>query len=406
VTQLSTRCCIAGGGPAGMMLGYLLARAGVDVTVLEKHGDFLRDFRGDTVHPSTLNVMDELGLLDEFLELPHQKLDRIFAMVGDEIVHVGDFRHLPGRAKFLVIMPQWDFLSFLAGKASAFAEFRLMMRAEATDLVREDGRVVGVTAKTPEAEVDVRADLVVACDGRRSTLRRCAGLAVQDLGAPMDVLWFRLPRRPDDETAPLGRLVAGGMMVMIPRGDYFQCGFVVKKGAAQGLIASRIEAFRREIEAIAPIFQGRTDGLTSWADVSLLTVTVDRLKKWATPGFLCIGDAAHAMSPVGGVGINLAIQDAVATAALLWRPLAAGRVGLVHLEQVQRRREWPTRATQGVQVFIHDHVVAPTLAGRPPRAGWPARLLDHAELLQRLPAQAIGLGVRPEHVRSPDRHAA
>jgi 2-polyprenyl-6-methoxyphenol hydroxylase-like FAD-dependent oxidoreductase len=406
MTLLATGCCIAGGGPAGLMLGYLLARAGVAVTVLEKHADFLRDFRGDTVHPSTLNVMDELGLLDELLELPHQKLDRIFAMVGDEIVHVADFRHLPGRAKFLVIMPQWDFLNFLAEKAGAYPQFRLMMRAEATDLVRADGRVVGVSARTPEGEVEVRADLVVACDGRRSTLRTSAGLVVDDLGAPMDVLWFRLPRAPSDEPAPLGRLVAGRMIVMIPRGDYFQCGYLVKKGAAQGLIASRIEAFRRDIETIAPMFRGRTGGLESWTDVSLLTVTVDRLRQWALPGLLCIGDAAHAMSPVGGVGINLAIQDAVASAALLWGPLSKGEVGTQDLERVQRRREWPTKVTQGVQVFVHEHVIAPTLAGAPPRTGWPVRLLDRAELLQRLPARAIGLGVRPEHVRSPDLHAA
>ena len=406
MTEVKAACCIVGGGPAGMMLGFLLARAGVDVAVLEKHGDFLRDFRGDTVHPSTLQVMDELGLFDEFLARPHYKIERISGQVGDETIHIGDFRHLPGRAKFLVVMPQWDFLDFLAEKARAFAHFRLMMRAEATDLVREGEQILGVVARTPEGETIVGADLVVGADGRHSTIRRCAGLEVEDIGAPMDVLWLRLPREPGDEVAPLGRLVAGRMMVMIPRGDYFQCGYIVKKAGAEAVRAEGLDALKRDIETIAPIFRGRTEGLTSWDDVKLLTVAVDRLKRWSAPALLCIGDAAHAMSPVGGVGINLAIQDAVAAAAILWAPLRRGRVELSDLEKVQRRREWPAKVTQAVQVFAHENVIEPILAGRAPKIAWPVRLLDRAEILQRLPARAVGLGVRPEHVRSPDRHAA
>jgi len=403
VSQLSTGCCIAGGGPAGMVLGYLLARAGVDVVVLEKHGDFLRDFRGDTVHPSTLQVMSELGLLDEFLERPHDEIGRLFGQIGDASVNIADFRHLPGKARFLVIMPQWDLLNFIAEKAKAFGRFHLEMRAEATHLIREDGRVVGVVASTPAGEIEVRASLVVGADGRHSTLRRCAGFEVQDLGAPMDVLWLRLPRRAGDEAAPLGRLVAGRMIVMIPRGDYFQCGYLVKKGGAEAIERGGLDAFRHDIETIAPIFRGRTGALESWDDVKLLSVAVDRLRTWFAPGLLCIGDAAHAMSPVGGVGINLAIQDAVATAALLWAPLSRGRVELADLQKVQWRREWPARVTQRLQVFVHDHVIAPTLAGAEPKLSWPVRLLDRSELLQRLPARALGFGVRPEHVGSPER---
>jgi len=389
-----------------MMLGYLLARAGLDVAVLEKHPDFLRDFRGDTVHPSTLNVMDELGLYDEFLQRPHYALDRIFGVVGDEPIHIGDFRHLPGRAKCLVIMPQWDFLDFLADKARAFGGFDLRMRTEALDVIRDGGRVVGVKARGPDGELEIRAPLVVGADGRHSILREKAGFVPEDLGAPMDVMWLRLPRNPEDEAAPLGRLVAGKMLVMIPRGDYFQCGYIVRKGGAQAVEAAGLEAFKRSIEEIAPLFRGRTDAVRSWDDVKLLTVAVDRLKTWFEPGLLFIGDAAHAMSPVGGVGINLAIQDAVATANLLAAPLRSGRLDAADLARVQRRREWPAKVTQAVQVFVHEHVIAPVLAGEPPRPGWPVRLLDRVELLQRLPARAVGLGVRPEHVHLPLARAA
>jgi 2-polyprenyl-6-methoxyphenol hydroxylase-like FAD-dependent oxidoreductase len=402
MTELTTTCCIAGGGPAGMMLGYLLARAGVDVVVLEKHADFLRDFRGDTVHPSTLEVMHELGLLDDFLKRPHQELQRLAAQVGDDMIHAADFSRLPLVAKFVVLMPQWDFLNFLADKAKAFPSFRLMMCAEAVELIRDGDRVSGVVAKTPDGEVRIAAALVVGADGRHSTIRERAGFDVEDIGAPMDVLWLRLPRLPTDEDiVPLGHAVAGGILVLIPRGDYFQCGFVVPKGGAEQLQAKGLDAFKRAIEEMAPAMAGRTSGLTSWDDVKLLTVSVDRLKTWCAPGVLCIGDAAHAMSPVGGVGINLAIQDAVASANLLWAPLKQGAVTLADLEAVQQRREWPTKLTQAAQVFIQKRAIAPLLAGGVPRAPWPAKLVDRTPLLQGLTARLLGMGVRFESVRSP-----
>ena len=402
MTELSTACCIAGGGPAGMMLGYLLARAGVDVFVLEKHDDFLRDFRGDTVHPSTLEVMRELGLLDEFLKRPHQEVRRLAAQIGDETIHVADFRRLRLAAPFIALMPQWDFLNFKSDKAKAFAGFHLMMEAEAVDLIRDGGRVTGLVAKTKDGELRIAAALIVGCDGRASTVRTLAGLKVEDLGAPMDVLWLRLPRHEsDDDELPLGRAIAGGILVMIPRGDYFQCGFVVRKGGAEALRAKGLDAFKRQIETMAPVMRGRTDALTSWDDVKLLSVSVDRLKTWCAPGVLCIGDAAHAMSPVGGVGINLAIQDAVATANLLYAPLRAGQVALDDLQAVQRRREWPTKVTQGIQVFIQKRAIAPMLAGAAPKAPWPAKLLNVFPPLRGLTARAVGMGARFEQVRSP-----
>jgi len=385
-----------------MMLGYLLARAGVDVTVLEKHADFLRDFRGDTVHPSTLEVMRALGLLDEFLQRPHQEVQRLAAQIGDDVVHVADFRRLSIPTRFIALMPQWDFLDFLSEKGRAFKGFHLLMQAEATDLIRDGERVCGLTARTPDGELRIRAALVVGCDGRTSTVRARAGLQVEDLGAPMDVLWMRLPRRPeDDDGAPLGRAISGGILVMIPRGDYFQCGFVVAKGGAGQIEARGLDVFKRSIEAMAPMMRGRTDGLKSWDDVKLLSVSVDRLKTWCAPGLLCIGDAAHAMSPVGGVGINLAIQDAVASANLLYAPLRAGQVSLDDLRAVQARREWPTKVTQAVQVFVQKRAIAPTLAGASPKAPWVAKLVSAFPPLQGLTARAVGMGVRFERVRSP-----
>lgn len=401
MSAITAQACVAGGGPAGMMLGYLLARAGVDVVVLEKHADFLRDFRGDTVHPSTLEVLGELGLLDAFLQRPHQELDRLAAEIGDDVIHAADFRRLNVRAPFIALVPQWDFLDFLAERARALAGFRLLMRAELTDLINDGGRVAGAVASTPDSELRVETPLVIGADGRHSTVRERAGFVVENIGAPMDVLWLRLPRRGEDDGLPLGRATAGGILVIIPRGDYFQCGFVVPKGGADAIKARGLEAFRASIEAMAPAMRGRTGAIASWDDVKLLTVAVDRLKTWAAPGVLCIGDAAHAMSPVGGVGINLAIQDAVAAAGLLWAPLKAGRVSLADLEAVQRRRGWPTRVTQAAQVFIQNRAIAPVLGGAAPKAPWPARLVDRLPPLQGLLARAVGMGVRFEPVRSP-----
>jgi 2-polyprenyl-6-methoxyphenol hydroxylase-like FAD-dependent oxidoreductase len=399
VADITTTCCIAGGGPAGMMLGLLLARAGVPVVVLEKHADFLRDFRGDTIHPSTLEVMHELGLLDEFLKLPHRRVERLGGVVGTTPIRIADFTHLPTRCKFIALMPQWDFLDFLADNASRYPSFDLRMRAEVTDLIEEGDRVVGVRAKTPDGELIVRATLVVGADGRTSVVRERAGLKVEDIGAPMDVLWMRLSRRESDGAEALGRIDAGKMFVMIDRGDYWQCAYVIGKGAAEQVRAAGIEAFRAAIVSVAPMMQDRVAELRSFDDVKLLTVKIDRLAQWHRPGLLCIGDAAHAMSPVGGVGVNLAVQDAVAAANLLAAPLRSGTVSEAELAAVQRRRSFPTRMTQRLQVFIQENVLSRVLTSRgtisPP---WPVRLISRCPLLQRIPARLVGLGIRPEHV--------
>jgi 2-polyprenyl-6-methoxyphenol hydroxylase-like FAD-dependent oxidoreductase len=316
---IRTTCCIAGGGPAGMMLGYLLARAGVNVVVLEKHKDFLRDFRGDTIHPSTLELMYELGLLDEFLKLPHQKVETLSAQIGDERVVMADFRHLPTHCKFVAFMPQWDFLNFLAEKAKAFgSRFDLRMRAEATTLIERNGRVAGLRATTPDGELEIKADLVVGCDGRHSTVRAQAGLPGDDYGAPMDVLWFRVSRKASDNTETFGHAEAGVLLVMLDRGDYWQCAYVIPKGGIEEVKARGLDAFRQRVAALSPFLRDRVGEIASWDDVKLLSVAVDRLRRWHRPGLICIGDAAHAMSPVGGVGINLAVQDAVAR-RISWR---------------------------------------------------------------------------------------
>jgi 2-polyprenyl-6-methoxyphenol hydroxylase-like FAD-dependent oxidoreductase len=401
------RCCIAGGGPAGMMLGLLLARAGVDVVVLEKHADFLRDFRGDTIHPSTLEVVHDLGLLEEFLTLPHQEIRELRAQVGDVTLKIADFGHLPTRCPFIAFMPQWDFLAFLARHASAYPTFQLRTRTEATGLLEEDGRIAGVEALAPEGRVQIGADLVVAADGRHSVLRDRAGLSVETLGAPMDVLWFRLPRTSGDPANVMGRFDPGRIFITLNRGGYWQCGFVIAKGSLEALRARGLDAFRREVARLAPYAAARIDAIRSWDDVKLLTVQVDRLRRWSRPGLLCIGDAAHAMSPIGGVGINLAIQDAVAAANRLAVPLAERRVTTDDLTAVQRRRELPTRVTQQLQLTVQRRAIARVLTTRAPlRPPALVRLLARVPLFWRLPARLIGIGVRPEHVRSPAQPAA
>lgn len=403
VQSLSTTCCIAGGGPAGMMLGLLLARAGVDVVVLEKHGDFLRDFRGDTIHPSTLEVMHELGLLEDFLKRPHQEVQGIGAQVGEERLTVADFSHLPTRCKFIAFMPQWDFLDFLATHAKRRSTFRLMVECEVASLVERDGSVVGVRARSRGVEFEIAAKLTIGADGRHSVVREAAGLKVMDLGAPMDVLWLRLSKRPGDPSQSFGRFDAGRVLIQIDRGEYWQCAFVIAKGSFDAVREHGLDALRAEIARLAPHLANRVGELKSWDDAKLLTVAVDRLKQWYKPGLLCIGDAAHAMSPVGGVGINLAIQDAVAAANILAGPLKRGQVSEGDLDRVQRRRELPTRLTQFIQVTAQNRVIAPLLAAKgkvsPPL---PLQLLQRFPYLRRIPARVIGLGFRPEHVKTPD----
>jgi 2-polyprenyl-6-methoxyphenol hydroxylase-like FAD-dependent oxidoreductase len=401
--SVTTKCCVVGGGPAGMMLGFLLARAGVDVVVLEKHADFLRDFRGDTIHPSTLELMYELGLLDDFLKLPHQKVDHLTAQIGDERVRMVDLTHLPTHCKYIALMPQWDFLAFLADRGKRYQTFDLHMRAEATDLIEEGGRVVGLRARTPDGELAIHADLVVGADGRHSTVREKAGFKCDDYGAPMDVLWFRLPRAKTDETETFGHIEAGMMMIMLNRGDYWQCAFVIPKGGNDRLKADGLEAFRKRIVSMSPFLADCVAGLASWDDVKLLTVTVDRLRQWWRPGLICIGDAAHAMSPIGGVGVNLAIQDGVAAANQLAGPLKAGRAGDDDLRAIQARRAFPARFTQKIQLIMQNQIVRRVLSGTErPKPPVLLKLLGRVPLLQRIPGRLLAVGIRPEHVHTPD----
>src|SRR5579884_202844 len=409
----TARCCIAGGGPAGMVLGYLLARAGIDVIVLEKHADFLRDFRGDTVHPSTLQIFAELRLLDDFLQIPHQELRRIGGSIEGTPVTIVDLRYVPTRCKFVALMPQWDLLDFLAGRARRYPNFRLLMRTQAIDLIEEGGRVAGVRANTPDGDIAIRAELVVGADGRHSTVRARAGLEVRDFGAPIDVLWMRLSKRRDERTQEtFGYFLGGRLLVAIDRGDYFQCGFVIPKGGYDALKRCGIEALRADMAAVAPALRDRVAELKDWGDVSLLTVTIDRLTRWYRPGLVCIGDAAHAMSPMGGVGINLAIQDAVAAANILAATLAGrGPVGEAPLAAIQRRREFPTKVTQALQVFAQERIfagVSMDVRPSPRRARLPfaVRLLRALPILRAIPAYVIGVGVRPEHVHTGDARAA
>jgi len=398
---LAVRCCIVGGGPAGMMLGLLLARAGVDVIVLERHADFFRDFRGDTIHPSTLEVVHELGLLADFLTRPHQELRLLRGWVGDEMIPVADFSHLPTHCKFIALMPQWDFLDFLTQHARKYPNFRLRMQAEVIDLIEEGERVVGVRVHTPAGALEVRADLVIGADGRHSTVREKAGLQTLDLGAPMDVLWMRLSQRPGDPKESMGRFDPGHVFVMIDRGDYWQCAFVIPKGGFDEVKRRGFDAFREEVARVAPFLRDRVSEIADWDHVKLLTVAVNRVREWCRPGLLCIGDAAHAMSPIGGIGINLAIQDAVAAGNILGERLQRGPVGVDQLRAVQRRRERPTRITQRAQVIIQNRIIGRVLTTQ---AGsfslpLPLRLLRAWPFLRRIPARLIGMGVQPEHVK-------
>ncbi len=382
-----------------MILGYLLARAGVDVMVLEKHADFLRDFRGDTIHPSTLEVMHELGLLEDFLKRPHQEMRQIGGQIGDDFVIMADFSHLPTQCKFIAFMPQWDFLDFVAEHGKQYSNFRLQMQTEAIDLIEDQGKIVGVLANRPDGRVEIYADLVIGADGRHSILREKAELEIQSFGAPMDVLWFRMTRRDTDDEQTLGRITQGRMMVTLNRGDYWQCAYLIRKGDFEQIKNRGLEAFRADIVAVAPFLRDRTDELKGWEQIKLLTVLVDRLQKWYRPGLLCIGDAAHAMSPIGGVGINLAIQDAVATANLLGERLSRGTVSIADLQRVQFRRELPTRITQTAQVFIQNRLIRQILGSDEQiQLPWILRVLMRWPFLRRIPARLIGIGFRPEHV--------
>ena len=383
-----------------MMLGYLLARAGVDVYVLEKHADFLRDFRGDTVHPSTLQVMHELGILDDFLKLPHQEIRELSGQVGNDTVTIADFTHVPTHCRFVALMPQWDFLDFIAKQAARLPSFHLKMQTEVVQLTNENGRVTGVLAKTPEGNLEIHAALTVGADGRHSVVRERAGLEVIDLGAPMDVLWMRLSRHPDDPGQTFGHIEAGRMLVMLNREDYWQCAYVIPKGTGEEIRQRGLAPFREDIVTLSPFLRDRVDELRDWNQVSLLTVAVDRLSCWSAPGLLCIGDAAHAMSPIGGVGINLAIQDAVAAANILGETLLDGTPTEDEVEAVQKRREFPTRATQRLQIFIQDRIIKRALGStKPLELPWPLKLLERWPFLRRIPARVVGIGFRPEHVK-------
>ena len=397
---LNVRCCISGGGPAGVMLGYLLARSGIEVAVLEKWPDFFRDFRGDTIHPSTMEVLHELGILESFLNLPHDETQKFEGDIGEARVITADFAGLKMRCPFIAFIPQWDFLNFISKEAQHYPAFHLMMETEAVDLIEEEGCVAGIRAKNPKGEIEIRADLVVGADGRHSTIREKSGLKIDNLGAPIDVLWFRISRKESDPKQSMGRIDEGKMMVMLERGDYWQCGFIIRKGDFENIQKEGLESFRTTIADLMPFLHDRSREIADWNSVKLLTVTVDHLQKWYKDGLLCIGDASHAMSPVGGVGINLAIQDAVAAANILIPKFLGGGVKLRDLAAVQRRREFPTRLTQRLQIFIQNKLIGKVL-GVPghPKLAWPLKLLARYPYFRRIPAYIIGIGFRPEHIK-------
>ena len=401
--KLQTRCVIAGGGPAGIMAGYLLARAGVPVIVLEKHADFFRDFRGDTIHPSTLELMCELGLLDEFLKQPHQEVRELRAVINGQTVPIADFTKLPTRCKFIAFMPQWDFLNFLSTHAKKFPGFQLLMQHEVVDLTFDQQRVTGVLAKTPRGEVEIRADLIIGADGRHSIVQARGGLERQEFGAPIDVLWMRISKKEDDPLQSLGFFQYGKLLVLLDRGDYWQCGFVIQKGGFDEIKTRGLEQFQNDIVSFAGFLRDRVAELDDWSKIKLLTVQINRLRDWCRDGLLCIGDSAHAMSPAGGVGINLAIQDAIATANLLAGKLRTGPVSVDDLRKVQARREWPTRLIQAMQVFIHRRVVTGRTSDRKQSLPFVFRLLKWFPILRQIPARFIGIGPRPEHYCSRGR---
>lgn len=402
---LATRVCIVGGGPCGMMLGVLMARAGIDVTVLEKYGDFFRDFRGDTIHPSTLELLYELGWIDDFLKLPHDEAHIVGANVAGEDIKLADFHQLPTHCKFIAFMPQWDFLNFLADKGKQYPTFHLLMETEGVDLIEAGGAVTGVRARRKDgSELTIHADLVVGTDGRHSTVRERAGFNVIDLGSPIDVLWMRIPKHPDDAANRLGNLNDGVILVTIDRGEYWQCALVIAKDSYASIRAKGLGTLHAMIATAVPALAERAKAIDDWSKVSLLEVRVDRLERWHRPGVLCIGDAAHAMSPIGGIGINLAIQDAVAAANRLAAPMhEPGTPSDDVLAAIQKRRMFPTEVTQAFQTFLQDRAIDPVLQGREiTRPPLPMRLLNEFPALRGLPARLLGLGVRREHIRTPD----
>lgn len=403
---IKTTCCVVGGGPAGMMLGYLLARRGVHVTVLEKHNNFFRDFRGDTVHPSTLEVLYELGLLADFLRLPHQEVTSVGGVLGDFSFQAADFRHVPAHCKFVAFMPQWDFLNFLSERAKEFPSFELRMQHEATDLIRDGGRITGIVARNPEGRtVQIRADVVFGCDGRHSFTRGASQLELLEFGVPIDVLWFRIGRKPNNPAQVLGNVNYGKALILIDRSDYFQAGLIIPKGSFEEIKRDGLQQFRGNILQIAPYLDACVNELQDWEQIKVLTVQINRLRRWYRAGLLCIGDAAHAMSPAGGVGINLAIQDAVAAANMLTPCLQQGRTSEAVLAAVQRRREFPTRITQAVQVGLHKGFARIFQNSGALKAPWQFKVALRIPGIHRALGYAVGIGVRPEHVRNGNRQA-
>jgi len=396
---IKTQCCIVGGGPAGMILGYLLARNGIKVTVLEKWNDFFRDFRGDTIHPSIMNLLEELGLLEDFFKLPHEKTYQIGFQINGEMKILADFKKTKMKHPFIAFVPQWDFLSFIAKQAKQYPHFDLRMETQATDLIKKQGKVIGIKARHKKEILSIHADLVVGADGRHSTIRKEAGLESKDYGAPMDVLWFRISRNSSDPTQSFGCLDKGRILVMIQRKDYWQAGFVVKKGGVEEAKAQGLDSFRNHIQGLAPFLENRVNEIKSWEQVKSLEVKVNRLKQWSSNGVICIGDAAHAMSPVGGLGINVAIQDAVAAANILVPAFKRGGPTSRDLKKIQKRRNFAVKLLQRLQLFLQNQLIAKVLKGKEqPKIPWFFGVIERFSFLKKIPAYLIGIGPRPEHL--------